>query len=70
MFLKEKLRPFARIVRNCARFLRDSISVKQRFVRLTPLVKGQVNFWDKKSNQIITLTSRGDADSAVLDSIF
>ena len=66
----KKLRPLARIVRNCARFIRDLLNAQQSFVRLTPQAKGKLTFWDKKSNQLISFFSRGEADSSVLDSIF
>tara|TARA_B110000008_G_C16921300_1_gene544876 strand:+ start:619 stop:924 length:306 start_codon:yes stop_codon:yes gene_type:complete len=68
--MKKITRPLSRILRNIFRMLRDGLSSKKRFVRLSPFSQGKIVFFDKKNTRSFSLFSRGEGDSSVLDTIF
>jgi FkbM family methyltransferase len=68
--MKKLVRPISRAIRNIFRTIRDLLSKKTRFIRLNPLAKGRIAFFDKKNKQFFFLSSRGEGDSSVLDTIF
>ena len=68
--MKKLIRPISRAVRNVFRTIRDLLSSKTRFVRINPCSKGKIVFFDKKNAKFFSLLSRGEGDSAVLDTIF
>jgi len=68
--MKKFTRPIARAVRNVFRTIRDLLSSKVRFVRINPFAKGKIIFFNKKNAKFFSMLSRGECDSAVLDTIF
>ena len=68
--MKKLIRPISRAIRNIFRTIRDLLSKKTRFIRLNPFAKGKVTFFDKKNRKFFALSSRGEGDSSVLDTIF
>jgi len=68
--MKKFIRPISRLIRNIFRSIRGLVSKKSRFVRITPWPKGKIFFWDKLNAQLLSLISRGEGDSSVLDTIF
>ena len=68
--MKKILRPISRAIRNVFRAIRDIPSKKVRFIRINPFAKGKIVFFDKKNIKFFSLSSRGEGDSSVLDTIF
>ena len=68
--MKKLIRPISRAIRNIFRTIRDLLSKKSRFIRLNPFAKGKIIFFDKKKRSFFALSSRGEGDSSVLDTIF
>ena len=68
--MKKLIRPISRAVRNVFRAIRDLLSSKTRFLRISPFSKGKIVFFDKKKAKFFSLFSRGEGDSSVLDAIF
>ena len=52
--MKKIIRPVSRVLRNIFRMIRDLLSSKTRFLRLSPYAKGKIVFFDKK-NQSFSL---------------
>jgi len=68
--MKKLIKPISRAFRNIFRTIRDLLSKKTRFIRLNPFAKGKIIFFDKKNRKFFALSSRGEGDSSVLDTIF
>ena len=68
--MKHFFKPISRSIRNFFRMLISIPSKKKRFIRLNPLAKGKITFFDKKYKQFLSLTSRGENDSSTLDEVF
>jgi FkbM family methyltransferase len=68
--MKKIIRPVSRVLRNIFRMIRDLLSSKTRFLRVSPYAKGKIVFFDKKKSNFFSLISRGEGDSSVLDTIF
>jgi len=68
--MRKLLRQISRVIRNVFRAIRDIPSKKVRFIRINPFATGKIIFFDKKNIKFFSLSSRGEGDSSVLDTIF